>query len=65
VFIPGLVSVITGIMAVFNRSTGATVVSIIVGIQLLLVGIALVVLAFVKRKIVSIVKIKTAELAAH
>jgi uncharacterized membrane protein HdeD (DUF308 family) len=65
VFIPGLVSVITGIMAVFNRATGATVVSIIVGIQLLLVGIALVVLAFVKRKIVSIVKDKTAELAAH
>ena len=54
IFIPGLFSLITGLMAIFNTATGATAVSIIVGIQLLLAGIALVVLAFVKRKIVSI-----------
>jgi uncharacterized membrane protein HdeD (DUF308 family) len=62
ILVPGLVSVLTGIMAIFNRATGAVAVSIIVGIQLLLVGIALVVLAFVKRKIVGIVKDKAAEL---
>lgn len=62
IFIPGLFSLITGIMAVFNRATGATVVSIIVGIQLLLAGIALVVLAFVKRKVVSVLIDKKAQL---
>jgi uncharacterized membrane protein HdeD (DUF308 family) len=50
-------------MAIFNKATGATAVSIIVGIQLLLAGIALVVLAFVKRKVVSIVKDKVAPLS--
>jgi len=50
-------------MAVFNVATGATAVSIIVGIQLFLAGIAMVVLAFVKRKIVNTVKDKAAELA--
>jgi len=63
IFIPGLFSLITGVMAIFNRATGATAVSIIVGIQLLLAGIALVVLAFVKRKVVSIVKDKVSELS--
>jgi uncharacterized membrane protein HdeD (DUF308 family) len=63
IFIPGLFSVITGVMAIFNKATGATAVSIIVGIQLLLAGIALVVLAFVKRKVVSIVKDKVAPLS--
>jgi uncharacterized membrane protein HdeD (DUF308 family) len=62
IFIPGLFSVITGIMAIFNRATGAAAVSIIVGIQLLLAGIALVVLAFVKRKIVSVLNDKKAQL---
>ncbi|HEX5152977.1 MAG TPA: DUF308 domain-containing protein [Parafilimonas sp.] len=62
IFIPGLFSLITGLMAIFNKATGATAVSIIVGIQLLLAGIALVVLAFVKRKIVSMVNDKAAEL---
>jgi uncharacterized membrane protein HdeD (DUF308 family) len=62
ILIPGLFSLIVGIMAIFRPATGETVVSIIVGIQLLLVGIALVVLAFLKRKIVSIVKDKAAEL---
>jgi len=62
IFIPGLFSLITGLMAIFNTATGATAVSIIVGIQLLLAGIALVVLAFVKRKVVNIVKDKAAEL---
>jgi uncharacterized membrane protein HdeD (DUF308 family) len=61
VFIPGLFSLMTGIMAVFNVTTGAKAVSIIIGIQLLLAGIALVVLGFVKRKIVTIVKDKAAE----
>jgi len=63
IFIPGLISLITGIMAVFNVATGATAVSIMVGIQLFLAGIAMVVLAFVKRKIVNTVKDKAAELA--
>jgi uncharacterized membrane protein HdeD (DUF308 family) len=62
ILIPGLFSLIVGVMAIFNKTTGATVVSIIVGIQLLLVGIALVVLAFLKRKIIGIVKDKAAEL---
>ena len=58
IVIPGLFSLGTGLMAIFNRATGATAVSIIVGIQLLLAGIALVVLGFVKRKIVSLVEDK-------
>ena len=62
ILIPGLVSVLTGIMAIFNKATGAVAVSIIVGIQLLLAGIALTVLAFVKRKIVAAVKDQAAEL---
>jgi len=62
IVIPGLFSVITGVMAIFNRATGATAVSIIVGVQLLLAGIALVVLAFVKRKVVGVLKDKVAQL---
>lgn len=58
ILIPGMVSIITGVMAIFNKATGATAVSIIFGIQLLLAGIALVVLGFVKRKIISLVEDK-------
>jgi hypothetical protein len=62
IFIPGLFSLITGLMAIFNKATEETVVSIIVSTQLLPAIIAMVVLAFVKRKIVSIVNDKAAEL---
>ena len=58
ILIPGMFSIITGVMAIFNKATGATAVSIIFGIQLLLAGIALVVLGFVKRKIISLVEDK-------
>jgi uncharacterized membrane protein HdeD (DUF308 family) len=62
ILIPGLFSLIIGVMAIFNTATGATAVSVILGIQLLLAGIALVVLAFLKRKVEGIVKDKATEL---
>jgi uncharacterized membrane protein HdeD (DUF308 family) len=52
----GLVSVITGLVIIFNIGAGAVAVSTILGIQLLFAGIGLIMLGLVKKQIVSGIK---------
>lgn len=54
----GLFSIIAGVMMVFNINSGATGFATILGIQVILAGIALVILAFAKKIIVEKVKRK-------
>ncbi len=54
--IAGLLSIVTGLMVIFNIVLGAIAVSTLVGLQMLLAGIGLIVLAFVKRSVVGHVK---------
>lgn len=65
VFIIGLLSVIAGLMVMFNIAAGAIAVSTLIGIQFLIAGIALIILSFVKKKIVSVVKDKAAEIRSR
>jgi uncharacterized membrane protein HdeD (DUF308 family) len=51
ILIAGLLSVVTGIMVIFNLSTAAIAVSTIIGFQMLITGIGLIILAIIKRKI--------------
>ena len=60
---PGLLIIVTGVLAVivslatiFNIGTGAVTISILLGLQVLLIGIAFVILAFVKKAIIEKVK---------
>jgi uncharacterized membrane protein HdeD (DUF308 family) len=52
----GILSIIIGIMVIANIRTGAVAVSTIFGIQLLLVGIGLVLFAFLKKHVAGRVK---------
>ena len=61
ILIFGLLSLIVGLMVVFNIAAGAIAVSTIIGVQFLIAGIGLVILSFVKKKIVSVVKNKVAD----
>ncbi len=63
--ITGVLSVIAGIMVIFNLGAGAVALSTIIGLQLLLAGIALIVLALVKRKYSTAVKSKLQDLKAQ
>lgn len=60
VLIIGLLSVIAGLMVMFNIAAGAIAVSTLIGIQFLIAGIALVILSFVKKKVVSVIEGKAA-----
>ncbi len=53
-----LFSIVAGTMMLFNINTGATGFATILGIQVILAGIALILLAFVKKWLVSKVKNK-------
>lgn len=60
---PGILIIVTGVLAVivslatiFNIGTGAVTISIILGLQVLLIGIAFVILAFVKKAMIEKIK---------
>ena len=48
-FIAGILSVITGVMVLLNIGTGAVGISILLGLQVLVAGIALVIFSFAKK----------------
>ena len=52
----GLVSVITGIIVIFNIGAGAVAVSTVLGIQLLFAGIGLIMLGIVKKSVMRSVR---------
>ncbi|TRX42781.1 HdeD family acid-resistance protein [Flavobacterium restrictum] len=54
----GLFSVVAAVMLFFNLGTGAIGVSTLLGMQVLLTGVALVLLSFAKKAVVGIVKEK-------
>ena len=56
VLLAGIVSVVTGVMTMGNIGIGAIGVTTLLGIQVLLAGIALVILSFVKKAVVSAVR---------
>lgn len=56
VLLAGIVSVVAGIMTMGNIGIGAIGVTTLLGIQVLLAGIALVILSFVKKAVVSAVR---------
>ena len=56
--IAGALSIITGIMMIFNIGLAAIGISTVLGLQVLLAGIALVIFSLVKKNLVSKVKIK-------
>jgi uncharacterized membrane protein HdeD (DUF308 family) len=49
--IVGVFSIIAGIMMIFNVGVGATGISILLGLQVLLAGIAFVIFSFVKKNL--------------
>jgi uncharacterized membrane protein HdeD (DUF308 family) len=51
VIVVGVLSIICGLMSVFNVSLGAVAISTLLGYQLLLAGIALIILAFMKKRV--------------
>jgi uncharacterized membrane protein HdeD (DUF308 family) len=56
--VAGLLSAIVALMIIFNIGTGAVGISTLLGLQVLLTGIALVILSFVKKAAVGVVKDK-------
>ncbi len=58
--ITGVFSILAAIMIIFNIGTGAVGISTLLGLQVLLTGIGLVILAFAKKALVSNVKSKIA-----
>jgi uncharacterized membrane protein HdeD (DUF308 family) len=56
--IAGILSALVAIMIIFNIGTGATGISILIGLQVLLAGIALVIFSFAKKALVGHVKLK-------
>jgi len=63
--VTGVLSVIAGVMVIFNLGAGAVALSTIIGLQLLLAGIALIVLSLVKRKVKGAMKSKIENLKAQ
>jgi len=61
-FIIGFLSIFAGFMMIFNISAGAVGVATILGIQVLLTGIAMILLSFVKKALSNKVKGKIEEL---
>ncbi len=62
--ITGVLSVVAGIMMMFNMGMAAVGISTLLGLQALLAGIGFIILAFVKRNVGNNVKGKIAELKA-
>lgn len=58
--VTGVFSILAAIMIIFNIGTGAVGISTLLGLQVLLTGIGLVILAFAKKVLVSNVKSKIA-----
>ena len=58
IFIAGILSVITGIMVLFNIGTGAVGISILLGFQVLVAGIALIVFSLAKKALAGNIKDK-------
>jgi uncharacterized membrane protein HdeD (DUF308 family) len=56
--IAGILSMIVAVMIIFNIGTGAVGISTLLGLQVLLTGIALVILSFAKKAAVGVVKDK-------
>lgn len=52
-FVAGILSIVAGVVVMFDLAAGAVVVSTLVGLQFLIGGFGLVVLALIKRMIVS------------
>lgn len=63
--IAGLISIVVAIMIIFNIGTGAVGISTLLGLQVLIAGIALVVLSFAKKAIMGNVKDKIGELKSR
>ena len=51
--IAGILSVVAAVMIIFNIGTGAVAISTLFGLQVLLTGIALVLLSFAKKMVVN------------
>lgn len=60
--ITGTLSILAGILVIFDLTAGAVAVSTLLAIQLILAGITLIILALLKRKIIGKVKSVTAQL---
>jgi uncharacterized membrane protein HdeD (DUF308 family) len=58
----GLLSAVAAVMMFFNIGIGAIGISTVIGLQVLLTGIALVLLSFTKKAVVGIVKEKIEDL---
>jgi uncharacterized membrane protein HdeD (DUF308 family) len=56
--IAGVLSAVAAVMMVFNIGTGAVGISTLLGLQVLLTGIALVLLSFTKKIVASRIKDK-------
>jgi uncharacterized membrane protein HdeD (DUF308 family) len=52
----GILSVIAGVVIIFDMATGAVWISTLLGIQALVSGIGFIVLAFIKRNLVKKIK---------
>lgn len=63
--IVGVLSMIAGLMMIMNIGTGAVGVSTLLGVSVLLAGIALVLLAFVKKAVVNKIEGKVEELKSR
>jgi uncharacterized membrane protein HdeD (DUF308 family) len=62
VMLAGIISLVTGIMVILDIGAGATGISILIGVQVLIAGIALIVLSIVKKSIRGAVRGKVEEL---
>jgi uncharacterized membrane protein HdeD (DUF308 family) len=56
--IAGLISLLAAVIIIFNIGTGAVGISTVLGLQILITGIALVILSFAKKAVVGIAKDK-------
>ena len=54
--IVGIFSVIAGLMMIFNLGTGAEGIAVILGVQVILAGVSLILLSFVKKAVVEKIK---------
>jgi len=61
----GVLSAVVAVMIIFNMGMGAAGISTLLGLQVLLTGIALVILSFVKRSVVGIAKDKLESLKSR
>ena len=55
-FLGGILSIIAGVVIIFDMATGAAWISTLLGIQALIAGIGFVALAFLKRNIIKKIK---------